>query len=151
MGSRCGLRGTRVGEAPHPGPATGPTRWDTTSDEEPVNRLCEVKLHPPPSAHVDVVDMTVADTDSSDNGQPLRNRENDFQQPCRRRTARRVHSSGSEDVPQARQSLFAVLTRESAENMPARIGGGEEVNANCAPELPEVITVLQSVPPSCDC
>ena len=108
--------------------------------------------HPPPSAHVDVVDMTVADTDTSDSGQPLRNRENDFQRPCRRRTSRRIHSSGSEGVPQVRQSPFAVLTGESEENMPARIGGSpfssgnEEVNANCAPELPEVITVLQSVP-----
>ena len=46
-------------------------------------------LHPPPSAHVDVMDM--ADTDSSDSGQPLRNRENDF-----------------EGVPQVRQSPFAV-------------------------------------------
>ena len=144
MGSRYGLRGTQVGEASHPGPATGPTRLDTSSDEEPVSQLC--RLHPPPSAHVDVVDMTVADTDSSDSGQPLRNRENDFQPPCRRRTARRVRSSGSEDVPQVRQNSFAVLTRESAENMQARIGGDEEVNANYAPELPEVIIVPQSVP-----
>ena len=47
---RYGLRGTRVGEASHPGPTTGPTRWDTSSDEELVSRLCEVRLHPPPSA-----------------------------------------------------------------------------------------------------
>ena len=78
----------------------------------------------PATTHVDVVDMTVADTDISDSGQPLRNRENDFQRPCRGRTSRRVHSSGSEGV-QVRQSPFAVLTREFEENMPARIGGSE--------------------------
>ena len=89
--------------------------------------------------------MTVSDTDSSNSAQPLRNRENDFQQPCRRRTARRVRSSGGEDVPQVRQNSFAVLTRESAEHMQARIGGDEEVNANYAPEVPEVITMPQSV------
>ena len=72
--SRCRLRGIRAGEASHPGPTTGPTRRDTSSDEEPVNRLGEVRnvgfrvadiRHPPPSAHVDVVDMTVADTDTA--------------------------------------------------------------------------------------
>ena len=84
MGSRYGLRSIRVCEACHPGPTTGPTRRDTSSDEEPVNLVGEVRnvrlrvpdaSHPPPSAHVDVVDMTMVDTDTSDSGQPLRNRE----------------------------------------------------------------------------
>ena len=84
VGSRYGLRSIRVCEACHPGPTTGPTRRDTSSDEEPVNLVGEVRnvrlrvpdvSHPPPSAHVDVVDMTMVDTDTSDSGQPLRNRE----------------------------------------------------------------------------
>ena len=58
-GSSCGVSGvvclgTRVGEASHPGPATGPTRLDTSSSRSLSARLCEVRLHSPPSTHVDV-------------------------------------------------------------------------------------------------
>ena len=106
-----GAEESRVG----PSRVTGP---QSVQDRESPSTM-------PATTHVDVVDMTMADADISDSGQPLRNRENDFQRPCRRRTSRRVHSSGSEGVPQVRQSPFTVLTRESEENMPARIGGSE--------------------------
>ena len=92
-----------------------PRDWTHHRDEELVSRLCEVRLHPPPSATCGTLwDMTVADTDSTNSGQPFRNRENDFQQPCRWRTARRVRSPGSEDVPQVRQNSFEGVSGEHA-------------------------------------
>ena len=48
-GSSCGVsvwfEGHSSGEASHPGPATGPTRWDTSSDESVLRRVFLLCVH----------------------------------------------------------------------------------------------------------